>query len=219
MNVACKDLDRILENAEPADLAALERHAQGCAACARELAAWNEISAAARTMQQTWESPALWPRIERALAAQMEAKAQRALRWNFSARWQTFVRQWQMAAAALVLAALTASGAWLFLHRSGPALSPDNSLLTKSAVDQVERAEAAYVKAIDNLAAQAKPKLENPATPLIASYREKLLVLDAAIADLRATVESNRANAHLRSELRSLYEDKQKTLEAVMKEE
>jgi len=92
-------------------------------------------------------------------------------------------------------------------------------LLTKSAVDQVERAEAAYVKAIDNLAAQAKPKLENPATPLIASYREKLLVLDGAIADLRATVEGNRANAHLRSELRSLYEDKQKTLEAVMKEE
>jgi hypothetical protein len=219
MNVACKDLDRILENAEPADLAALEQHAQGCAACARELSAWNDISAAARTMQQTWESPALWPRIERALTAQMEARAQRAPRWNFSALWQTCVRQWQMAAAVLVLAVLTVSGAWLLLHRSGRALPPDNSLLTKSAVDQVERAEAAYVKAIDNLAAQAKPKLENPATPLVASYREKLLVLDAAIADLRATVEGNRANAHLRNELRSLYEDKQKTLEAVMKEE
>ncbi len=219
MNVECKDLDRILKDAEPAELVALERHAQSCDACARELAAWNDISAAAQTMQQTWESPALWPRIAQALSAQMEAQAQRAPRWNFSALRQNFAAPWQMAAAALLLVLLTGSGAWLLLHRPGPPLPPDNSLLTKSAVDEVERAEAAYSKAIDNLAAQARPKLENPATPLMASYREKLLVLDAAIADLRATVESNRANAHLRSELRSLYEDKQKTLEAVMKEE
>jgi hypothetical protein len=219
MNANCKDLDRILENAEPAELAALERHAQSCEACARELAAWNELSAAARTMRQTWESPALWPRIEQALAAEMAGKPERAQRRNFAALWQGLALHWQAAAAALVLAVLTASGAWMLLHRSGPQLPPDNSLLTKSAVDDVERAEAAYIKAIDNLAAQAKPKLENPATPLLASYREKLQVLDAAITDLRATVESNRANAHLRSELRSLYEDKQKTLEAVMKEE
>jgi hypothetical protein len=218
MNVNCKDLDRVLENAEPVELAALKQHAQSCEACARELTAWNDLSAAARTMQQTWESPALWPRIERALTAEVGGRQERAPRWNFAALWQGFALHWQMAAAALVLAVLTASGAWMLLHRSGQPLAPDNSLLTKSAVDEVERAEAAYIKAIDNLAAQAKPKLENPATPLLASYREKLQVLDAAIADLRATVESNRANAHLRGELRSLYEDKQRTLEAVMKD-
>src|SRR6266851_3461081 len=129
MNANCKDLDRILENAEPAELVALERHALSCEACARELTAWNELSVAARTMLQTWESPSLWTRIERALTAEMGGRQERAPRWNFAALWQGFALHWQMPAAALVLAALTASGMWMLLHRSGPQLPPDNSLL------------------------------------------------------------------------------------------
>jgi len=45
----------------------------------------------------------------------------------------------------------------------------------------VESTETAYERAIDKLAAEAKPRLENPATPLLANYHEKLLVLDGAL--------------------------------------
>jgi hypothetical protein len=51
------------------------------------------------------------------------------------------------------------------------------------------------------------------------SYREKLLLLDSAIAECRAQIERNRFNARLRQELLSLYQEKQRTLQQVMKED
>jgi hypothetical protein len=83
----------------------------------------------------------------------------------------------------------------------------------------VERAEAAYLKAIGKLAEQARPRLENPASPLVASYRERLVVIDAAITDLRANIEQNHSNTHLRLELAAMYREKKGTLEAVVREE
>ena len=51
------------------------------------------------------------------------------------------------------------------------------------------------------------------------SYREKLLLLDAAIAECRANIEQNRWNAHLRQELLEIYQQKQRTLQDVVREE
>src|SRR2546422_10199126 len=65
--IECKDRERILCQQDPAMLEALDRHAAGCAECAEELRFWREISTAAKEMHRTWESPYLWPRIERAL--------------------------------------------------------------------------------------------------------------------------------------------------------
>ena len=64
----------------------------------------------------------------------------------------------------------------------------------------------------------AAARLEAPATPLLASYREKLQILDAAIADCRAQIDRNRFNAHLRGELLAVYREKQRTLQMVMDE-
>ena len=82
----------------------------------------------------------------------------------------------------------------------------------------MERAQAAYEQAIDKLAADAKPQLENPATPLQANYREKLLVLDSAINDLRAQAGMNPSNAHLRQQLLAMYQEKQQTLQDILEE-
>ncbi len=76
----------------------------------------------------------------------------------------------------------------------------------------------AYVKAIDKLSAEAKPQLENPVTPLLVNYREKLLVLDSAIGELRAQAELNPGNAYLRRELLAMYQEKQSTLEQILEE-
>ena len=95
----------------------------------------------------------------------------------------------------------------------------DQRRVAVRALREAEQAEATYLQSIDKLAALAQPKIEHPATPLMSSYREKLLLLDAAIADCRANVERNRANASLRHELGSLYQEKQRTLEEVLREE
>ena len=80
----------------------------------------------------------------------------------------------------------------------------------------MESAETAYERAIDKLAAEAKPQLDNPATPLLANYHEKLLVLNSAIADLRAQAGMNPSNAQLRYQLLAMYREKQHTLEEVL---
>jgi hypothetical protein len=54
---------------------------------------------------------------------------------------------------------------------------------------------------------------------LLARYREKLRLLDAAIATCRAELDRNRFNAHLRRELLSMYQEKQRTLEQLMEQE
>src|SRR6266436_877580 len=111
---------------------------------------------------------------------------------------------------------LTISSSWIYYHRPVRTVDNDNSLLQSSALKEVESAETVYERAIDKLAAEAKPQLENPATPLLANYHEKLLVLDSAISDLRAQAGMNPSNAQLRYQLLAMYQEKQHTLEEVL---
>ena len=69
MNVNCSDRDSIFEDGTPAEWAALETHAANCAACAEEVRAWKALSVAAAELRDYSPSPALWSRIETALAA------------------------------------------------------------------------------------------------------------------------------------------------------
>jgi hypothetical protein len=124
--------------------------------------------------------------------------------------------QWQTAAAALLLVILTGSALWFVAHQRTPGIPQYDALLNDRTVNEVQRAEAAYERAIDKLDAQARPQLENSSAPLIANYREKLLVLDSAIADLKSQAGMNPANGHLRRQLLAMYQEKQDTLEQVL---
>jgi anti-sigma factor RsiW len=218
MNIKCEDRDRIFEDGTPAEWAALEAHTANCAACTEELRAWKALSVAAQELRDYSDTPSLWPRIESALAQEAAAKKQRAERWSWLSLGFGLSLGWQTAVAAALVLVLTVSAGWIYFHRVGPVTSGDQSLLKSSALAGVERAQAAYEQAIDKLAADAKPQLENPATPLQASYREKLLVLDSAINDLRAQAGMNPSNAHLRQQLLAMYQEKQQTLEDILEE-
>lgn len=198
--------------------AALEAHSASCAVCSEELRAWKALGAAAQEMRDYSNTPSLWPRIERALTEEVAAKKQRAERWAWLSFGRGFSLGLQTAAAAALVLILTVSAGWVYLHRSMPVERGDHSLLKSSALAEVEHAQAAYEQAIDKLAAQAKPQLENPTTPLQASYREKLLVLDSAIDDLRAQAGMNPSNAQLRQQLLAMYQEKQQTLEDILEE-
>ena len=130
---------------------------------------------------------------------------------------------WRLVPAALAVA-LAVPAAWLFLRSSGP-MEHENGfreiehrLLTEQALDEVESAEAAYVASIEALARLVEPEIETPSSPLLVSYREKLLVLDNAIAVLEEQVQHNRFNAHLRRELLMVYQDKEMTLRSILEE-
>jgi hypothetical protein len=74
------------------------------------------------------------------------------------------------------------------------------------------------VRSIERLSVQARTRIENPKTPLFANYREKIQLLDSAIVEIRAQIEGNRFNSHLRRELLAMYQEKQRTLQELMKE-
>jgi hypothetical protein len=134
-----------------------------------------------------------------------------------------FSLSWQLAAVSTFAVVLLVSGGLIYRHQTiTPTQKPVNStaqqdpLLKTKALDDVEKAETAYVNAIDKLAADAKPQLDKPETSLMANYREKLQVLDSAIDDLRAQAGDNPSNAHLRYQLLAMYQEKQTTLEDVL---
>jgi len=110
---------------------------------------------------------------------------------------------------------LAISGGYLYTHRTVSPADPANRLLKTKALAEVERTEREYMTAIDKLGAEAGPQLGTD-TPLMASYREKLLVLDSAIADLRVQAGENPSNAHLRHQLLAMYQEKQQALQDVL---
>jgi hypothetical protein len=118
-------------------------------------------------------------------------------------------------AGALVLA-LALSGGYLYMHRQSTGNPATDRLLQSSALSEVERTEVAYAKAIEKLEADAKPQLDKSNSSLMASYREKLLVLDSAIDELRLQAGQNPSNAHLRHQLLAMYQEKQETLQEVL---
>lgn len=214
MNVTCKNRERVFEDGSPSDWTALEAHAQSCAACAEELRAWKAISAVAKEMRDYAPSPVLWPRIERALETQAREVARRRTRWAWLRDWK-IAPVWQAAAAGALALLLAVLGVRIYIGRTTNS-SSDAHFLKNPALAEVERTESAYMQAIDKLAGQAKPQLDDPTSPLQVSYKEKLLVIDSAIDDLRAQAGLNPSNAHLRYQLLAMYQEKQHTLEEIL---
>ena len=215
MNKKCSELEELLIEGSPELPDWVAAHLSECATCAEEWRLWQAISEAAPQLRKEWDSPELWPRIRRSLAA--ETKATQTDGW-IRRVFLPLSLQWQ-AAAATVFLLLTGLAGWMILRPSQPpSIEEERRLLTEKALDEIERSERAYLKSIEKLSQLASPKVHQPESAVLASYREKLLLIDSAIGELRNQVERNRFNAHLRHELLLIYQEKQRTLEEVLKD-
>jgi hypothetical protein len=210
MNLTCADRDRIFMDGSSEEWAAFEQHAESCAECREELRAWKTLSIAAEELRDYKEDQTLWAKIEGSLR-QNEGRHRFWTRLEF---WRAFPIGWQAALAGALVLALALTGVYVFTQRDTDTTS--DKLLKNSALAEVQRTERDYMKAIDKLAADAKPQLDSSSSPLMASYREKLTVLDSAIDELRAEAGENPSNAHLRYQLLAMYQEKQETLREVL---
>lgn len=199
----CTRFEALLLDGSAEAMAEAGRHAAGCAPCAESLAIWRDLSDTAASMRTEWQSDLLWPRIERSIAAE-RPRASRRL--------------WRAAAAAVVFLVLGATMIYA-LRMHGARAAFDREILRLGALDEVERAEQVHVAAIGQLEKLAEQRIEDSETPLMVSYREKLMLLDEAIAECQSAIERNRQNAHLRKQLLAVYSEKQSTLEDVLREE
>jgi hypothetical protein len=211
MKFECGDLERAFAN--PDLMTEAREHLRHCAACRNEYRIWKEISTTAKQLHHTWDSPDLWVRI-RGSIEQERPVAKR--------RWAQ--RQaWALAAAAAIVV-LLAVLAWPQLtsfkapaNRVQPTTASERDFLTEQALRNVEKNEAAYRHSIEELSRLAQPRLESQTvSPLLASYRERLLMLDSAIQETRSNVAQNRFNVRLQRELADLYLDKQQTLQEIL---
>jgi len=211
MTFDCKDLERAL--AVPELLPDAREHAKVCDACRRELWLWTEMSAVAPGLREEWETPELWPKIRQTLAAQQKAAKPRGL----SGRLSSWRGDWRMLALAATLA-IAVSVSLVMYSRPAPvpAAKPDPDFLTEQTLKEVEQSEAAYRASIDKLSRLAQPKLNASENPVAVAAREKLLVLDSEIDNMRSTVAHNKFNAQLQAELAVLYRDKQDTLKEIL---
>lgn len=221
MTASCRDLERALSGADPALLAAFEDHASGCAACGRELAEWRRIGEAARGLSRSWESPDLLPRIRQALA---EESTRGGVSEPEPSGARSGVWRWLPPVSIAALFLIATAGLWVFRNSGGREPLTEHWKTTKApilndaAIEEVDKAEQAYLASIDKLSKLAEPALSNATSPVLVNYREKLTVLDAAIRELQASVDQNRGNTHLRRELLAVYQEKQRTLQSLMKE-
>jgi len=217
MNITCQERDRIFLDGTPEEWAALELHAEACRECGEELHAWKNLSIAAKEMREEPDSPQLWSRIEASLNQHASQKKPRSI-WQRLWNWTPLSVGWQTALAAAMVLALAISGGYLWTHRGNNARPEEGTaaLLQSPALREVEKSERAYEQAIEHLETEAKPQLQSGDSPLVASYREKLMVLDGAIDELRMQAGQNPSNAHLRRQLLAMYQEKQQTLQDVL---
>lgn len=214
VNITCKDRERIFRDGTEAEWLALEAHAVNCAECAPELESWKALSVAARELREYSDDDVAWQRIESALVDQTGRTTRYANWWPSLSLWKNVPA---LAAAALIVI-LTSYASWMYLQKPTTPSFANQSLLKGHALKEVERTESAYVEAIDKLAAETKGQPESDATGLMASYREKLQMLDSAIDDLREQAGRNPSNSHLRYQLLAMYQEKQRTLEEILEE-
>jgi len=223
--VSCRDLEKALAGSNAALTAAFQAHATECAACSKELDEWRRISKAAPGLRRQWDSPDLLPRIRQAIAeqsARVDAESESAP--SATPQIAIYRYRWLPAVSIAALFVLATTGLWIF--RNTPGRDPltahwkttKDPILTDRAIEEVETAEKAYLDSIENLSRLAEPRLAGATSAVLVNYREKLNVLDSAIAELRQSIDQNRGNTHLRRELLAVYQEKQRTLQDLMKE-
>ena len=176
------------------------------------------LSALARSLHREWDSPELWPSIAdgmRAVDAEVAARHTDE-GWRATGRWKA------LAAAAVIVVALGPTSwlgwRWFMLGPKPEAAAVQQQrqrLLTEDALAAIERSEAQYIEAIDELSRLAAPRLDMPDSPLLVNLRDRLEAIDMAIAEYRAEIDRNRFNAHLRQQLLWIYQEKRHTLEQV----
>jgi len=206
MKFECGDLERAF--AVPELMQEAREHLRDCAACRREYRLWNEISSVSKELHEEWETPQLWPAIRQ----KMQAEPGRRNPWWSD--WKVWTLAACTAAAFVVLI-------WINYAPQSHAEQEANNrdFLTEQALQDVERNEEAYRKSIERLYQLAQPHLANAASARAVNYREELLLLDDAISDVRGNLDRNRFNASLQAQLATLYRQKQRALEELVKHE
>jgi putative zinc finger protein len=218
---------------KPVDRQRLEAHLTECAACTVALADLREVVARARTLEDAPPPEDLWPGIEAQLTPRSSAARPRVGTIVEGRAW--WGRRFdlglpQLAAAAILLVALSAGAVWLAMRSpdvpSAPATTPARSLaggvarsraVTPGTAPEVASVPTGQtIEAVPAVAGLGNPRYDAAVAELERTLEEgrgrldprtlqvveqNLRIIDWAIEDARRAVTADPGNTWLRSHL------------------
>ena len=189
---------------DPARQRELERHVEGCPSCRALVADLKSIQAAAFTLDRVELPPHILPALRARLAEEGARSRGRLLAFPVS---RTARMAWLAAAAALV--AMTTAGILTFM-RPGPAHQNEQAAAPAPApaVDPVASVQAElqlatehYEKAIQQLEQIARDGNSSLDPQVAAVFQRNLQVIDQAIGESRAALQTQPASADVQESL------------------
>jgi anti-sigma factor RsiW len=180
---------------DPAQQRDVERHLEGCAECRALATDLRSIRASAFMLDRREPSPALWSKLQAAIAAEPAPRA-RVLLIPTRNNWPV----WLAAAAVLTLA--TTIGLWPLMSRNATpphevaVTEPAAEVTVESVTAEFEAAERHYQKAIDDLQLIANKETGELDPQVAAVLNKNLTVIDQAISESRAALRAQPASTN-----------------------
>ena len=172
---------------------ACETHLASCAECMATLEDLRRVVARAQALSDEPPAADLWPGVESAMGRRRVVP--------FPKRWQFRIALTlpQLAAAGLVLAAVSAGLAWFVLSRGGAARSEiaQGATGTGVAVTRASFADESYDHAVADLERTLAERRASLDPKTVASIERSLQTIDRAIAEARQALEADPGNVYL----------------------
>jgi len=176
--------------------AALVQHLRECARCREAVVELQQVRQLAAAVQATPPATDLWPGIAARIAAPADVVR---LEERRPRRWHVSFTVPQLAAAAVVLMALSGGAVWFATGGSvgaptaaAPALTPERPPVLLASSET-----AGYERAISELQQALRNRDQTLDSTTVAVLRHSLATIDAAIADARAALEQDPSNPFL----------------------
>ena len=184
----------------------LERHVEGCAACRALVADLKSIQAAAFTLDRVELPPHLLPALRARIAEEpLPSTRGRLIAFPVS---RAARMAWLAAAAALLI--ITSAGLWSLTgsvpHATEPAIAnntapPDPNDAVASVQAELQLATEHYEKAIQQLEQIAQTENSSLDPQVAAVFQRSLQVIDQAIGESRAALQTQPASADVQESL------------------
>ncbi len=175
-------------------------HIKSCTYCQHEINSDKQLLAMAVSLDNHVSTPNLWPQIK----DRIELNQSRI-------RLSRFPNQLIKIAAAIFIGISTIV---FFNYKPDP---NKESILSSSALLEVEQKESEYVRAISHLENVALDRMDNFDINLALLYRDKLETIDSQIERCKDALKTNPANTHIRRYLLAALNDKKETLREILR--
>lgn len=177
------------------------KHLKNCNYCQEEMKSDERLMSMARLLKGKVEAPFLWEKIRQSLEKEPQTEAAAGVKKPVRPAF------WLIPATAVVLVIISIAFFYLFRpERTEP------RLLSKTALNRVEKTEKKYIRAILELEKSALPAMAKFDLNLVQLYRNRLETIDEQVQKCKEAIAENPANAHLRRYLLAALQDKKQTL-------